>query len=425
MKINDRALALKCLTQVIQQKKPLSSLLNSQQASPLTRELCYGVCRYWDYLAEVMSLLMKKPPKELALAILLRLGLYQLIYMRQPEYAVVKETVGLLEKSKLRWAKGLVNAVLREYGRQATAIQSQLAQNPKARFNHPEWLMQKLQAAWPTQWEGIMAQNNAHAPMTLRVNHQKTTVPTYLDRLAALGMTAHAHPLAPQAIILEQACDVQDLPGFADGLVSVQDAAAQLAAGLLDLQPGQVVLDACAAPGGKTCHMLEIEPALQACVAVDQDPQRLSKIEDNLQRLGLQARLIAQDATLPTDWSPYPAYDRILLDAPCSATGVIRRHPEIKILRQPEEIAAIVAVQAQLLQRLWPLLKSGGRLLYATCSILPEENEAQIKAFLQQQPDAQARPIDLPLAHRTAHGLQILPGELEMDGFFYALLQKG
>jgi 16S rRNA (cytosine967-C5)-methyltransferase len=225
-------------------------------------------------------------------------------------------------------------------------------------------------------------------------------------------------------IVLENACDVKQLPGFADGVVSVQDSAAQLAVVLLDLQPNQRVLDACAAPGGKTCHVLETEPELAHVLALDRDAVRLGRIRENLERLGLTAQLREGDASDPRQWWDGTPYDRILLDAPCSATGVIRRHPDIKLLRKAADIAPLARRQQTLMARLWPLLAPGGMLVYATCSVLKQENELNVEHFLATHGDARERPIAAPWGHAGVCGRQILPGEAGMDGFFYACLVK-
>lgn len=425
MKTNDRLQALKILIELMEHQASLSQLMpSSAQITPLTKELCFGFCRHYFRLEAIALKLLDKKPKDLDVWTVLLLGLYQLQYMNKPEYATVKETVALLEKIGKNWAKGLVNAVLRNFCRRSEELLSQLKEGPVFNFGQPEWLLKRIKMDWPLDWEQIAAANDAHPPMTLRINSKKTTRDEYLDVLNKAGLKARSIEGVPQAIILEEACDVYQLPGFEQGQVSVQDAAAQCAVALLDLKPGLRVLDACSAPGGKTCHILEIEPELEACIALDLDAKRLNRVKENLQRLELQATVMQGDASQPQTWWDGLLFDRILLDAPCSATGVIRRHPDIKLLRRSEEVQAIVQRQKVLLEALWPLLKAGGLLVYATCSIIADENEKQIAAFLKEHPKASVLENKGLCGRTTGHGLQILPGEQEMDGFFYSVLRN-
>ena len=260
--------------------------------------------------------------------------------------------------------------------------------------------------------------------MTLRVNLKKNSRADSLHALQQAEIEAYAHPVAPEGITLASPCDVRQLPGFAEGCISVQDAAAQLAVSLLALKPGLRLLDACCAPGGKTCHILETEPLLAACVALDVDAKRLIRVQENLTRLNLQATLLQGDASTPTTWWDGQLFERILLDAPCSATGVIRRHSDIKLLRTPEEIATVTKTQHTLLNSLWPLLAKDGLLVYATCSVMPAENERQIADFIAANPDCKVLHGDWSWGRATGHGQQILPGEQGMDGFFYTVLLK-
>ncbi|MCU7809753.1 MAG: 16S rRNA (cytosine(967)-C(5))-methyltransferase RsmB, partial [Candidatus Thiodiazotropha sp. (ex Notomyrtea botanica)] len=287
----------------------------------------------------------------------------------------------------------------------------------------PGWLLGKLQARWPDNWEQRASALNERPPMTLRVNALQSTREAYLKLLDAEGIQAKANNTVPMGVDLERPVDVEFLPGFAAGMVSVQDGAAQLAAGLLDLSPSQHVLDACAAPGGKTGHLLETEPEIQL-TAMDVDEARLLRVTENLTRLKLQADLQQGDAAEPQGpWSEQH-YDRILLDVPCSATGVIRRHPDIKYLRRESDIGALADLQQRILEAIWPLLKPGGLMLYATCSILEKENEAQLRPFLSQHTDAQEKPIEAEWGEARAVGRQIPPGEDGLDGFYYALVEK-
>ncbi|MCY1174449.1 Ribosomal RNA small subunit methyltransferase B [compost metagenome] len=292
------------------------------------------------------------------------------------------------------------------------------------RTAHPRWLQKSLKAFWPEQWEAICAANNAHPPMILRVNRRHHSREAYLELLREAGLEASACQYSVDGILLAQACDVRGLPGFDQGWVSVQDEAAQLAADLLDLAPGQRVLDACCAPGGKTCHLLEAEAKLQSVVAIDLEAKRLTRVRENLDRLGLDAQLIACDARDTASWWDGKGFQRILLDAPCSATGVIRRHPDIKLTRQADDIPALAALQGELLDALWPTLEVGGMLLYATCSSLPTENTEVIDAFLVRTPGARELDLATEAGLRQPHGRQLLAQEGGHDGFYYAKLIK-
>ncbi len=422
------------LVQVIQNGRSLTDSLNSSlpklQAADraLCQALCYGCLRWHLKLDYLLGKLLQKPlrQKDQDVYCLLLMGLYQLMEMRIPDHAVVSQTVAATKSLHKPWAKNLVNAVLRNFLRQQTSLQESLhkEQNPAAYFAHPDWLLNKLQQAWPHDWQTILEANNRQAPMSLRVNQQKTGRDDYLHKLAKKELSASALPYVLHGIQLNAPTGVEQLPEFSAGMASVQDGAAQLAAELLQAKAGERILDACAAPGGKTAHILESQAALKEVVAIDIEQTRLDRVAENLQRLGLSAKLICADATEPDSWWDGQAFDRILLDAPCSATGVIRRHPDIKWLRRAEDILALQAIQHQLLQRLWPLLKQGGMLLYATCSVLPEENDRQIARFLNEHADAKLQSIEANWGRSTPAGRQILPGEENMDGFFYAVLCK-
>ncbi|WP_412757136.1 16S rRNA (cytosine(967)-C(5))-methyltransferase RsmB [Legionella bozemanae] len=425
MNKNERLHALKILTHLLTEKSSLSQLMSATtEVSPMTKEICFGFCRHYFRLQALAECLLQKKPKELEIWVALLIGLYQLHYMQLPDYAVVKETVALLEKIKKPWAKGLVNAVLRNFCRQQKEILARLNTDPFFIHGQPLWLLERLQTDWPDDWQSIAQANDMHPPMTLRVNVQKNSVAEYLQVLKREGIAAELHPVAPEGINLITPCDVRQLPGFAEGCISVQDGAAQLAASLLSLKPGLRLLDACCAPGGKTCHILEKEPNLSACIALDVDPKRLKRVRENLDRLNLHATLMEGDALTPTQWWDGQLFDRILLDAPCSATGVIRRHSDIKLLRNNEEIVTITKIQQNMLDCLWPLLAKGGLLVYATCSVMPAENEQQIANFVATHPDCTIIKEYGISGHATKHGLQILPGDQGMDGFFYAVLFK-
>ncbi|MBA2649502.1 MAG: 16S rRNA (cytosine(967)-C(5))-methyltransferase RsmB [Legionella sp.] len=425
MKKTDRLIAFKILLAVIQDKSSLSQQMGSStELSAFTKELCFGVCRHFFRLEAMAFQLMKKRPKEMEVWVAVLMGLYQLHYMNQADYAVVKETVDLLNALKKNWAKALVNAVLRNFCRQSADIMSALDENSAFTYGQPPWLLEQLKIYWPNDWACIAKANDAHPPMTLRVNTNKISRADYIKKLEQSGLIVQISSAVPTALTLAKPCDVISLPGFDLGEISVQDAAAQLAATLLDLKPGLRVLDACCAPGGKTCHILESQPQLKECVALDVDAKRLSRVKDNLHRLNLKAHVLQGDANAPDVWWDGQLFDRILLDAPCSATGVIRRHSDIKLLRKPEDIAALALVQKNMLNALWPLLAPGGLLVYATCSVMPAENEQSIHHFLQLQPDCEVLEIQGPWGQATGHGRQILPGEQGMDGFFYSVLLK-
>ncbi len=425
MKINERLQALNILTSLLQDKTPLSHLLQATpQLTPLAQEICFGVCRHYYRLQAIADKLVSKRPKALEVWVSLLMGLYQLHYMRIPDYAVVKETVALVEQNNKPWAKGLVNAVLRTFCREQEQLLPSLESDPSFRYNHPKWLINRVRKDWPNDWQTILQANDDRAPMSLRVNRERASAATYLQRLQDAEISARLLPFASQGIELTTPCDVHELPDFAAGDVSVQDGAAQLATSLLALKPGLRLLDACCAPGGKTCHILESESNLAACVALDVDNRRLERVRDNLNRLQLQATLVQGDALQPQTWWDGSQFDRILLDAPCSATGVIRRHPDIKLLRTEADITAIAALQHELLLALWPLLAPGGVLVYATCSVMPQENEQQIAQFVAAQSDCQFANCEQPWGQATGHGWQILPGQNNMDGFFYSVLTK-
>lgn len=330
-------------------------------------------------------------------------------------------------KQRAPASAAFINAVLRRFVRERDALVAAAGRSPQGAFNHPAWWIEKLRQDWPAQWQAILAANNRPPPMTLRVHARRATAAAYAERLAGLGIAAQVLGApTPQALVLDRPVPVSALPGFAEGLVSVQDAAAQLAAPLVvgaGLKPGARVLDACAAPGGKTAHLLELQPDLQL-TALDADAQRLTRVQDNLNRLGQTATLRAADARQPAAWWDGQPFDAILLDAPCSASGIVRRHPDVRWLRRPDDIAALAKIQAELLDALWPLLAPGGRLVYATCSVFRAEGQAQLDAFLQRQPDAKSHDVPgftghlLPLADNAA---QHSP---PLDGFFYALLTK-
>ncbi len=434
---NARTLAGAVVTQVLHDGRSLSQTLPlflDQAASVdrgLVQELSYGVLRWRFRLEALLRQLLKQPlkQKDQDIASLLLVGLYQLAYTDIPAHAAVHATVEAVRATGKRWAVPLANAVLRAYQRQQAELGVIADRQPADRHAHPAWLVDQLRADWPDDWERILTANNQRPPFVLRVNARRNDLPAYRAALDAAKMTHTLLPVTEHGVCLEQPVAVERLPGFAAGAVSVQDAAAQLAAPLLAAQSGMRVLDACAAPGGKTAHILERTPEVEL-LAVDIDAARVRRIAENLQRLGLSAQVVVGDVAQPAQWWDGRPFQRILLDAPCSASGVIRRHPDIKSLRRASDIDTLAAAQAQLLGALWPLLEPGGLLLYATCSVLRRENEAQIAAFLARHADARESALDAVWGRPLRHGRQILPGDVDggaatgMDGFFYARLMK-
>lgn len=422
---NPRLDALTLLLELFQKGKRLDVLFQTgKDISPLTKAICNGLCRHYFQLQSLAEALVPKPPKELDLWLVLLIGLYQLQFLNTPHYAVVQETVSLVEKIKKPWAKSLVNAVLRRFCRERESLISAIQTKEAYAVNHPDWFVRRLQKDWPNDWLQILKANDSHPPMILRVNQRQTSRNDYLKKLEAAGLRGQALLYSNEAILLGEPCSVETLPGFAEGDVSIQDIAAQLAVSLLSLEPGLRVLDVCAAPGGKTCHILEAEPNLAECLAIDIDERRVKRIQENLNRLHLTAKVQVGDAMIPDTWWDGQLFDRILLDAPCSATGVIRRHPDIKILRKETDVIASSILQAKLLEHIWPLLRTGGMMLYATCSILKEENEKQIADFISKNSDCKVLNDEKPWGHNTGYGWQLFPGEHHGDGFFYSVLLR-
>lgn len=430
--MNLRKSSAQVLLRVIIDGQSLTTALDSalpqipeQQDRAFIQALCFGVCRTYHRLNFILEQLLSKPlrNKDQDIRILMLLGLYQLMYMRVKPHAAVSETVAAAGKKS--WAKSLINAVLRQFQREQDKLLESVEQTSIAiRHSHPDWMATMLEQQWPEQAATILSANNQPAPMVLRVNLLQGSRNDYLQLLAENGIQGVAHDYCESAIVLQRAVPVESLPGFAQGKVSVQDTAAQLAAQLLDVQPGHAVLDLCAAPGGKTAAILERQPQLKSMLAVDVDADRLLRVQENLGRLRLQADILAADAAEPRLWAEQRLFDRILLDAPCSALGVIRRHPDIKLLRRADDITALIKVQAAILDAAWTLLKPGAKLLYATCSVLKSENEAQIAAFLQRHRDATEIKMAADWGVDRPFGRQILTGDQGMDGFYYALLQK-
>lgn len=446
--LSSRAAAVNIVQDCVDSGFSLSSLLpryleqTEPDLRPLAQEISFGVLRWYYRLQPLLNQMLSKPlkGKKKSVHYILLVGLYQLNYLNKADYAVVTETVNTCDELKQSWAKGLVNAILRRFLREKENLSAVLEQSYSSRFAYPEWLISAIKNSWKKtsrSIESILDAGNQRPPMTLRVN-QQFDLDDYMTQLKGKEIAFSRQSLSEtgynsHAIILNKPVAVEKLPLFTEGAVSVQDAAPQLAAYLLSPQPGDRILDACAAPGGKTMHLFEQQPLLDSVVALDVSSERLQRVQENSLRMNIPAEkltLMTADAGT-SDWWDGQLFDRILLDAPCSATGVIRRHPDIKILRRAEDIIALCQLQAQILDNLWPMLKPGGILLYATCSILREENDHQVRAFIGRQGKSSAHNdaaaeiiIAADWGHEMPIGRQILPGDQHMDGFYYALLRK-
>ena len=430
-----RAAAAEVVDAVVTGGKSLDTALPAHETRvaegdrALLRLLCYGTLRHHWRLQSWIGQLLERPlkPRDSVINALLAIGLYQLTDTRIPDHAVVSQTVEasrLLRRPKLA---GLLNAVMRRFLR--ADIAAVAPGSDEALHDHPQWLIDAIRRDWPDHGDAILAANNARAPMWLRVDLSRTTAAAYIERLREKGLAADAFEAIEGAVRLEEPAAVAELPGFAEGLVSVQDAAAQLAAPWLLHGIAGRVLDACAAPGGKSGHLLELGGADMDLTCLDRDAARLRAVESAVARLGRSATLLCGDASTPQAWWGGTAFDAILLDAPCSATGVIRRHPDIKLLRRATDIRSLASLQRSLLDNVWPLLAPGGRLLYATCSVLAAENEEVVRPFVEATADARENDAlqnnnIRDLMQRKACGFQILPGTADMDGFYYACLEK-
>jgi len=428
-----RLIATQIIKQIIEEKTTLSNTLCNNKLfiqagndKALIQEISYGTFRWYIQLEHILNQLLEKriKKKDSLLKYLIITGLYQLLYMRIPAHAVVSETVETCKKINMVWAKGLVNAILRRYIREADILNPLHCDDEIIKTSHPKWLIEKLKQDWPDEWKNILDADNQRPPMYLRVNQRHHDREHYLIKLKQTGIEGKTTPYSNQGILLEQPKDVDQLPGFNDGEVSVQELAAQLAVELLDLKTGHNVLDACAAPGGKSSHILESQPKLKSLTVIEKDPNRARRLSDTLKRLNLNATMKVADVNNIDIWWDREQFDRILLDAPCSATGVIRRHPDIKLLRTPEEVSNISELQMRLLTTLWQTLKPNGVLLYVTCSILKQENSELIKQFITNHHDCVLKPINAYWGIDTDYGRQILTGQDNMDGFFYARLAK-
>lgn len=423
---NLRSVAAQTIEKVVEQGQSLSNVLPAAQKAvgkkdaALLQELCYSVLRTLPQLEWIISKLMSRPMtgKQRAIHFLIMVGIYQLLFTRIPSHAALAETVEGAVALKRPQLKGLINGVLRQFQRQQEELPQQM-NDGEQQYLHPKWLLERLKRAWPGQWQQIVDANNQRPPMWLRVNRQHHSRDAWLALLAESGKTGFAHPQHSDAVRLESPCAVGQLPGFDQGWVTVQDASAQGCIALLNPQNGEKILDLCAAPGGKTTHILEAAPQADV-IAVDVDAQRLARISENLQRLDMHAEVKLGDGRTPAEWCGDTQFDRILLDAPCSATGVIRRHPDIKWLRRDRDIAELAILQQQILDAVWPHLKKGGTLLYATCSIMQEENHQQIAQFLLRHGDASL----VETGDLAQPGIQVFPQVEDGDGFYYAKLIK-
>lgn len=426
-----RETAIVVICAVLQQGKSLTEALSvtedlEARERAFCRELCYGTLRWHDRLNGILNLLLKKTfkPKDLDITVLALVGLYQIIYLSTPDHAAVSETVNLCRNGKKSWAKGVLNGVLRNFLRNRESLEKTVDENLNLRTSHPNWLIQELTKNWGKQAVDILDANNQYPPMSIRINQKKTSRSTYLKQLEDSGISAIENPFNTVGLTLDHSVNVDQLPDFWQGASSVQDGAAQLATTLLDIKDGQHILDVCAAPGGKTAHILEAAPSTVSLLAIDIDENRNQLVMENLQRLQLNADVMTVDGLEPNEWFDGKTFDRILLDAPCSATGVIRRHPDIKLLRKASDIPALVQLQHDLLNVIWPLLSKNGVLLYATCSILSSENSQQISTFMREHADVKEIKIAADWGQSCEHGQQILPGDNNMDGFYYACLTK-
>jgi 16S rRNA (cytosine967-C5)-methyltransferase len=432
-----RSLAAYAVARILREGVTLDAALEdalaaaNPQLAPSVRSLSYGAVRGYYRHEAILARLLSTPVRSLDFLVraLLSVALYELEDARTPEYAVVDAAVQTAKATDALRAAGLINAVLRRYLRERKTLDADIARNPASRHASPVWLADRLRADWPVRWTQLLAAGDVQAPMWLRVNGRRTTTGDYLAKLREAGIGARVEERVPQSLLLDAPCDVQDLPGFAQGMVSVQDLGAQCAAFPLGLAAGQRVLDACAAPGGKTALIAEREPDLAKLVAVDIDPQRLTKVRDNLQRGNLSAMVVCGDAAAPATWWDGDPFDRILLDAPCSALGVIRRHPDIRLRKSPSDIDKLPAVQMRLLNSAWSMLAPAGRLVYATCTMTRSENRDLLAEFLRTTPDAETLPAEgwegwPNFGEADEFGRQILPGEAGADGFYYAALIK-
>ncbi len=429
--MNVRAQAALTLAPVLRGERSLQRSFDSavsavtEKDRALFHELVFGCLRHYEWLAAVSKILIKKKlkSKDQDIAALVLIGLYQLHFLRVPDHAAISETVDATKRLKKHWAKGLVNASLRNFTRQKDALSSQISGLESAQARLPEWMLKCIKHDWPEHLSEIVEAMQNKAPITLRNNIQRQTRTALGKQLSDSKIEFEFGQFCDESLSLVNSADINRLKALDQGCASVQDEAAQLSAFLLDLKPGQRVLDACAAPGGKSCHILENQTGIHL-TALELEPERSALIDENLKRLGLQAEVLTCDAAQVDSWWDGELYDRILLDAPCSALGVMRRHPDIKLLRRETDLVKLVASQKQLLQNVWPCLAPGGMLVYATCSILKMENEAVVAEFCEHTGNAEHREIQANWGHKRAYGRQLFPRLGGHDGFYYATLHK-
>lgn len=420
--MNPQAIAATYIHKVVFQHYSLSDVLDGQKNAKnagLIQELSYGTIRWFSQLHSLANQLLHSPlpPKHQDILCLFAVGLYQLMHTRIPVYAAISETVNGAKHLQKAWATGLLNKTLRLFLQRREILMSSCMNDPAIFYSHPEWLIEILERAWPEHWQNICSANNHKPPLFIRVNAQKKSRTEYLKTLIENKIEASEIPEVAQALQITHPISAEKLPGFLRGDCSIQDLAGQRVVELLDLKSDIRVLDACAAPGSKTCHILELEPKLTKLIAIDIDPQRLNRIQQNIARLGLSesnVELISANAVEPKSWWDGILFDRILIDAPCSGTGVIRRHPDIKMLRVAEDIPQYTEQQLLLLKNLWPLLAVNGKLVYTTCSVIPEENDQVIQQFISTLVDE----------YRLELNQQLLPEDNGPDGFYYAVIRK-
>lgn len=423
--LSPREVALDGLVQIIHKGRSLADLqihFNKHQHSALIREMVFGVCRWFYYFEHQAKQHLKKPirKKDHDVLLIIFLGMYQLQFMNTSDHAAVHETVNLVFKIRKKWAKGLVNALLRKYSQ----IDFENIKSIDHALTYPSWMQQKINHDWPKEASDVFQYGNNKAALSLRLNSNKISSAGFLEQLDKQEIEYQLEETLPAYVRLLQAHNVVELPGFEQGAFYVQDGSAQMASQLLDVKKGMRVLDACAAPGGKSTHLVELSEDATV-IAVEKDAKRIQRLKDNVQRLGHDMTILCGDASKPADWFDGELFDRILIDAPCSASGIIRRHPDIKLLRRAEDIDQLAQLQADILKALWPLLKQGGELLYCTCSIFKQENEQQLASFLEQHNDASEMKIEpFTWSKERPVGLQILPLEHGFDGFYYAKLIK-
>jgi 16S rRNA (cytosine967-C5)-methyltransferase len=426
-----RLACIETLLKVVRDQQSLTAAIEmsnvkiSAEHIPRYQQMCYGLLRHYYSLQSILTSLLTKPlpAKHLDIKLVLLLGLYQILHMKVPDHAAVNQSVEMSKALGKNWAGGLVNAVLRRFLREQSECIANLENDPVFHSDHPRWLIANIQSAWPQQSEAIFVSNNHQAPLTLRVNRQAISRENFLGALAAAGIISQPCYFSSDGVTLQVPMDVSSIPGFTEGWFSVQDEASQIAAGLLNLTSSLSVLDACAAPGGKSCHILESAPGINL-LSLEVDSNRSLRIVENAKRLGLAAQVVQGDALTPQSWWSGQQFDRILLDAPCTATGIIRRHPDIKLLRKSSDVDKLASQQSALLGCLWPLLKKDGLLVYSTCSILPEENHLPVTNFISHTADAVEMEISETWGIRMPVGRQLLPVVDGHDGFYYARLRK-